>query len=49
MDFSSLMALVAALYNLPNLVATIGYLGLAVMIYAETGLFFGFFFPGSPC
>ena len=33
--------------NLINLIRTISYLGLFLIIFAETGLFFGFFFPGD--
>jgi len=33
--------------NLINLVRTASYLGLFLIVFAETGLFFGFFFPGD--
>ncbi len=33
--------------NLPKLIETIGLLGVFFIIFAETGLFFGFFFPGD--
>ncbi|MDE2079230.1 MAG: DedA family protein [Patescibacteria group bacterium] len=33
--------------NLPLLVESVGILGVAAMIFAESGLFFGFFFPGD--
>ncbi len=33
--------------TLSELIKTIGYLGLFVMIFAESGLFFGFFLPGD--
>jgi membrane-associated protein len=33
--------------NLPELIRTAGYLGLFGIIFAETGLFFGFFLPGD--
>ena len=33
--------------NLTELIQTIGYVGLFFMIFAESGLFFGFFFPGD--
>lgn len=33
--------------NLIELIKTIGYLGLFFMVFAESGLFFGFFFPGD--
>jgi len=34
-------------FDLTELVKTIGYLGIFFMIFAESGLFFGFFFPGD--
>ena len=34
-------------FNLEELVKTLGYVGVFFMIYAESGLFFGFFFPGD--
>ncbi len=37
----------ATIYDLPSLVQTVGYFGLAFIIFAETGLFFGFFLPGD--
>ena len=33
--------------NLPAFIETIGYLGLFAVIFAESGLFFGFFLPGD--
>src|SRR5258708_469118 len=33
--------------NLPELVKAIGYVGLFSMVFAESGLFFGFFLPGD--
>ncbi|HEX8993805.1 MAG TPA: VTT domain-containing protein, partial [Candidatus Paceibacterota bacterium] len=33
--------------NLPQLIEAAGYLGLFGIIFAESGLFFGFFFPGD--
>lgn len=33
--------------NLMELIKTIGYLGIFAIIFAESGLFFGFFFPGD--
>lgn len=38
---------ISTIYDLPALVQTVGYLGLALIIFAETGLFFGFFLPGD--
>ncbi|HET7457637.1 MAG TPA: VTT domain-containing protein, partial [Gemmatimonadaceae bacterium] len=35
------------LRDLPALIQWAGYVGLAVIIYTETGLFFGFFLPGD--
>ena len=33
--------------DLPMLIETIGYLGIFLIIFAESGLFFGFFLPGD--
>lgn len=33
--------------DLPLLIKTVGYLGIFLIIFAESGLFFGFFFPGD--
>ncbi len=33
--------------DLANLVVTIGYAGLILIVFAESGLFFGFFLPGD--
>lgn len=33
--------------DIPTLVETLGYAGLFLVIFAESGLFFGFFFPGD--
>jgi membrane-associated protein len=33
--------------DLPSFVAAIGLLGTAAIVFAESGLFFGFFFPGD--
>ncbi len=33
--------------DLPQLIETAGYIGLFAIIFAESGLFFGFFFPGD--
>ena len=33
--------------DIPTLVKTLGYAGLFLVIFAESGLFFGFFFPGD--
>lgn len=35
------------LHNLDDLIQAIGYLGLFIMVFAESGLFFGFFLPGD--
>jgi membrane-associated protein len=34
-------------FDLENLIQTVGYLGLFGIVFAESGLFFGFFFPGD--
>jgi len=34
-------------YDLPALIQWAGYAGLAFIVFAETGLFFGFFLPGD--
>jgi len=33
--------------NLPQLIETAGYIGLFAIVFAESGLFFGFFLPGD--
>lgn len=42
MDLSSFLHL-----NIPLFITTFGYLGISVIVFAESGLFFGFFFPGD--
>jgi membrane-associated protein len=34
-------------YDLTELIQTVGYIGLFAIVFAESGLFFGFFFPGD--
>jgi len=34
-------------FDLIRLIETVGYLGLFAIVFAESGLFFGFFFPGD--
>lgn len=34
-------------FDLPQLIQTVGYLGLFAIVFAESGLFFGFFLPGD--
>jgi len=34
-------------FDLVQLIETIGYVGLFAIVFAESGLFFGFFFPGD--
>jgi membrane-associated protein len=34
-------------FDLPELIRTVGYLGLFFIVFAESGLFFGFFLPGD--
>ncbi len=35
------------MFDLVNLIETVGYLGLFAIVFAESGLFFGFFLPGD--
>lgn len=35
------------MFDLPNLIQTVGYLGLFGIVFAESGLFIGFFLPGD--
>ncbi len=35
------------MFDLQSLLQTIGYLGIAAIVFAESGLFFGFFLPGD--
>src|SRR3989344_8497981 len=35
------------LYSLPSLISSVGYFGLFLIIFAETGLMVGFFLPGD--
>ncbi len=47
-DFTAAaLALFHDLYDAQKLVAIGGYFGLALIVFAETGLFFGFIFPGD--
>jgi len=39
--------LFSQLYNVQGLVATIGYVGMALIVFVETGLLVGFFLPGD--
>ncbi|MCX6719445.1 MAG: VTT domain-containing protein [Candidatus Taylorbacteria bacterium] len=41
------MSFLTDLINPEHLIATLGLLGVIAIIFAETGLFFGFFFPGD--
>ncbi|NUQ02189.1 MAG: VTT domain-containing protein [Armatimonadetes bacterium] len=34
-------------HNLEELITTVGYVGLFLIVFAESGLFFGFFLPGD--
>lgn len=34
-------------FDLPQLIQTVGYVGLFFIVFAESGLFFGFFLPGD--
>lgn len=44
---ASLTEWLAWLRNLEGLIRTVGYIGLFAIVFAETGLFFGFFLPGD--
>ncbi len=35
------------LFDLPKLIETVGYAGIFAIVFAESGLFFGFFLPGD--
>ncbi len=35
------------LFDIPKLIESIGYAGIFAIVFAESGLFFGFFFPGD--
>ena len=35
------------MFDIVSLVKTAGYVGIFGMVFAESGLFFGFFFPGE--
>lgn len=35
------------MFNLPDLIQAVGYFGVTAIVYAESGLFFGFFLPGD--
>jgi membrane-associated protein len=35
------------LYNVPELIRLVGFFGLIVIVFAETGLMVGFFLPGD--
>lgn len=41
------MYLFSTIHDIPTLVKTAGYMGLTVIVFAESGLFFGFFLPGD--
>ncbi len=34
-------------FDLAELITSVGYVGLAIIVFAESGLFFGFFLPGD--
>src|SRR5512136_532196 len=34
-------------FDIPKLIESIGYVGIFAIVFAESGLFFGFFFPGD--
>ncbi|MEI7810644.1 MAG: DedA family protein, partial [bacterium] len=33
--------------NIAELIKTVGYIGLFIIVFSESGLFFGFFLPGD--
>ena len=35
------------LFDLQTLIQTVGYIGVTAIVFAESGLFFGFFLPGD--
>jgi len=41
------MSAIISILNPHAIIATVGIVGVIVIIFAETGLFFGFFFPGD--
>ena len=41
------MSFDALFFDLPSLIRTVGYVGLFVIIFAESGLLIGFFLPGD--
>lgn len=45
MDF--IPAFFSTVYNVPELIRIVGFLGMVVIVYAETGLLVGFFLPGD--
>ena len=46
MDINQILGLIRD-FNLEEIIQTVGYLGLFGIVFAESGLFFGFFFPGD--
>lgn len=44
---SSSLGSTTVMFDLTTLIQTTGYVGLAAIVFAESGLFFGFFFPGD--
>jgi membrane-associated protein len=45
MDF--IQTFFSTVYNVPELIKTVGFYGLIVIVFAETGLLVGFFLPGD--
>jgi membrane-associated protein len=45
MDF--IQSFFSTVYNVPELIKTVGFYGLIVIVFAETGLLVGFFLPGD--
>lgn len=45
MDF--IQGFFSTVYNVPELIRVVGFIGIVVIVFAETGLLFGFFLPGD--
>ncbi len=42
-----IQAFFRTVYNVPELIALVGQIGLPIIVFAETGLLIGFFLPGD--
>lgn len=47
MDYIEKEYMIFPHFDLPELIKTVGYVGLFSIVFAESGLFFGFFLPGD--